>query len=147
MTPLVLLITALVGGLGAVCRFVLDGVIRSGLERPGRSRDGTPSAPLPWPTITVNFSGSLVLGVVVGLSFASVLPPGWEVVVGAGFLGGYTTFSTAAVEAVRLAQAGRWSAAAATAIGVLVASTAAAGLGVWAGGLVAGALWAGGLAG
>lgn len=130
MTAHLLLLTSLAGGLGAVCRLVLDGMIRSGLEH----REDTP---VPWPTITINLSGSLVLGVVMGLSFSSVLPAGWAVVVGSGFLGGFTTFSTACVEAVRLAQARRWAAAAATAFGVLLAGTAAAGLGMWAGSLAA----------
>ena len=130
MTAHLLLLTSLAGGLGAVCRLVLDGMIRSGLEH----REDTP---VPWPTITINLSGSLVLGVVMGLSFSSVLPAGWAVVVGSGFLGGFTTFSTACVEAVRLAQARRWAAAAASAFGVLLAGTAAAGLGMWAGSLAA----------
>ena len=130
MTVHLLLLTSLAGGLGAVCRLLLDGMIRSGSEHRG-------DTPLPWPTITINVSGSLVLGVVVGLTFSSVLPAGWEPVVGSGFLGGFTTFSTASVEAVRLVQAQRWTAAAATAFGVLVAGAAAAGLGMWAGSLVA----------
>lgn len=150
MTAHLLLLTSLAGGLGAVCRLVLDGMIRSGSKRHRASRDehartgpnragrayGVRS-PIPWPTITINLSGSLVLGMVMGLSFSSVLPTGWAVVVGSGFLGGFTTFSTACVEAVRLAQARRWAAAAATAFGVLLAGTAAAGLGMWAGSLAA----------
>lgn len=130
MTAHLLLLISLAGGLGAVCRLVLDGMIRSGLKH----RSDTP---VPWPTITINLSGSLVLGVVMGLSFSSMLPAGWAVVVGSGFLGGFTTFSTACVEAVRLAQARRWAAAAGTAFGVLLAGTAAAGLGMWAGSLAA----------
>lgn len=112
-----------------MCRLLLDGMIRSGSEHRG-------DTPVPWPTIMINVSGSLVLGVVVGLTISSVLPAGWEPVVGSGFLGGFTTFSTASVEAVRLGQAQRWTAAAATAIGVLLAGAAAAGLGMWAGSLV-----------
>ena len=136
MTASLLLLTSLAGGLGAVCRLVLDGAIRPRSTR----RSGSPaeqSRTVPWPTITFNLSGSLVLGVVMGLSFSSVLPAGWTVVVGSGFLGGFTTFSTACVEAVRLVQARRWAAAAGTAFGVLLAGTAAAGLGMWAGSLAA----------
>ncbi|MGO1397346.1 MAG: fluoride efflux transporter FluC [Brevibacterium yomogidense] len=135
MTASLLLLTSLAGGLGAVCRLVLDGMIRSGLT-PHSGSPAEQTRTLPWPTITINLSGSLVLGVVVGLTLSSTLPSGWDVVVGSGFLGGFTTFSTACVEAVRLAQAGRWAAAAATAFGVLLAGTAAAGLGMWAGALV-----------
>lgn len=132
MTDSLLLLTSLAGGLGAVCRLVLDGAIRPRSTR----RSGSPaeqSRTVPWPTITINLAGSLLLGVIVGLTFSSVLPAGWEVIAGSGFLGGFTTFSTACVEAVRLAQAQRWAAAAATAFGVLLAGTAAAGLGLWAG--------------
>jgi len=145
VTGLLLLLTSLGGGLGAVCRFVLDGVIRTGLRPrgsgpaprvPDRRARGFPE-PVPWPTITVNVSGSLALGVLMGLSAAAALPTGWSVVVGTGFLGGYTTFSTASVEAVGLLRAGRWTAAAATAGGVLLVGTAAAGLGLWAGALIA----------
>lgn len=135
MTALLLLLTSLAGGLGAVCRFVLDGAIRARLERHAPTdAEHSRRAPVPWSTILINVSGSLLLGVVAGLAAAAALPRDFEVVVGAGFLGGYTTFSTASLEAIRLAQAGRWPAAAATALGVLVAGTAAAGLGIWAGG-------------
>ena len=103
MTASLLLLTSLAGGLGAVCRLVLDGMIRSGLT-PHSGSPAEQTRTLPWPTITINLSGSLVLGVVVGLTLSSTLPSGWDVVVGSGFLGGFTTFSTACVEAVRLAQ-------------------------------------------
>lgn len=58
--------------------------------------------------------------------------PAWAVVAGVGFLGGYTTFSTASLEAVRLLQARRTGAAMAAELGTaaLAAAAAAAGLGV-----------------
>jgi len=51
--------------------------------------------------------------------------------VGVGFLGGYTTFSTASVEAARLILADRRPAAALHALTMLVASIGAAGAGLW----------------
>ena len=48
---------------------------------------------------------------------------------GTGFLGGYTTFSTAAYETVRLAEQRRWAAALAHGLGQVVVATALAALG------------------
>jgi len=115
---------ALAGGLGAAARFLLDGAIRS------RST-GT----LPWGTIVINLTGSFALGLVTGAIAASALPDGWGIVVGTGFLGGYTTFSTASFETVRLMQERKFGLAAANGLGVLVAATLAAGLGLWLGSL------------
>ena len=123
MTPALLLALAAAGGLGAVARLVVDGEVR---RRLGDA--------LPRGTVLVNLSGSLLLGLVVGLAAAGLLPPAARLVVGTGFLGGYTTFSTAAVEAVRLALEGRRPAAALDAVGQLVAAVLLAGLG-WAAGL------------
>ncbi|MFD2757528.1 fluoride efflux transporter CrcB [Gulosibacter faecalis] len=124
MTPLLFAGIALAGGLGSVCRLVLDGLIRA---RTGRR--------MPWGTITLNLTGSFVLGLVTGLVGAAVLPSAVQLVVGTGFLGGYTTFSTASFETVRLLQERRFGAAAANGLGVLVAAGAAAALGLWLGGL------------
>jgi CrcB protein len=52
-------------------------------------------------------------------------------VLGAGFLGGYLTFSTASVEAVRLAPGGRGATALMKALLMVVLSLAAASLGLW----------------
>jgi CrcB protein len=51
-------------------------------------------------------------------------------VLGTGFLGGYTTFSTASVEAARLLRAGEGVRAAVQAGGMLVLSVAASWLGL-----------------
>lgn len=156
MTPLLLLTIGLAGGLGAVCRFILDGIIQSFADRKEFIRSATSSSAssysatskstFPWSTVTINITGSFLVGLVVGSTFelsageiapALSLPAGWSLVAGTGFLGGYTTFSTASVDAIRLARAGRWAAAVASAFGVLIAGTAAAGLGMWWGGLAA----------
>jgi CrcB protein len=54
----------------------------------------------------------------------------WLMVVGTGFCGGYTTFSTAMVETVRLIQAGDLRRATANAVGSVLLCLAAAALGV-----------------
>ncbi len=124
MTPLVFVLLALAGGLGAASRLLLDGIIRS------RS-----SATLPWATITINVTGSFLLGLVTGLVTSQVLPEGWQLIAGSGFLGGYTTFSTASFETVRLLQERKWIAGLINGLGVLVAAAVAAGLGLWIGSL------------
>ena len=119
MSPTVALLVIAAGGLGAVSRFVVDGAIRS---RSGSS--------YPLGTLVINISGSLILGLLTGLTIAHLLPDTGRLVVGTGFLGGYTTFSTASFETVRLVQEGRVSAALLYGLGTLLATTAVAGVGL-----------------
>jgi CrcB protein len=116
----------LAGAAGAVARFVVDGAVR---------HRWAPT--FPWATLAINVSGSLLLGLVTGaVLFAGAADP-WRAVVGTGLCGGYTTFSAASVETVRLAQQGRAAAALANAVGSLLASAAAAAVGL----VVAAAIW------
>lgn len=115
MTPLLFLLLSLAGGVGAVARFVLDGAIKS-LVRTS----------YPVGTTVINLSGSLLLGFLTGLALSHVVSDDWRLVLGTGFLGGYTTFSTASFETVRLAQQRRWGAAFANGVGILAASVALA---------------------
>lgn len=124
MTPLLFLAISVAGGVGAASRLVLDGALRS------RVRVGYPVG-----TTVINISGSLLLGLVTGLAIGGVLPEPWRLIAGAGFLGGYTTFSTASFETVRLLQERRRLAAALNGLGMLVAAVLAAALGL-AGGLL-----------
>jgi CrcB protein len=113
----IVLWVALAGGLGAVARLVLDGAVRQRV--PGH----------PLGTVLVNLTGSLLLGLVAGLAAGAALSPSVQLVAGTGFLGGYTTFSAASVETVRLVRDGRWSAALLHGLGMLVGSVALAALG------------------
>lgn len=124
ITPLLVLAVGVAGGVGAALRLVVDGVIKS------RTRGVYPVG-----TTVINVSGSFALGLLTGLALATVVPHPWTVVLGTGLLGGYTTFSTASFETVRLAQEGRFIAAATNGLGMLVASLLAAGLGLWLGSL------------
>lgn len=100
MTPLVFVAVALAGGLGAVARLVVDGVVAS------RSQWRLPVA-----TMAINLSGSALLGLITGLVSRAVLADDWRLVLGTGVLGGYTTFSTASLETVQLVLDRRpWSA-------------------------------------
>lgn len=110
MTPVLFVAIAVAGGLGAAARFVLDGVVRART---------TQHTTFPVGTFVINATGSLLLGLVVGLTSAQLLPETLHAVVGAGFLGGYTTFSTASFETVRLLQERRLGAAALNGFGML----------------------------
>ncbi|WP_108249573.1 fluoride efflux transporter CrcB [Planctomonas deserti] len=124
---MILVLAALAGGFGAAARFVLDSLLRARI-------------PVRYPvgTAVINASGSLLLGLVTGLAAASLLSPELQVVLGTGLLGGYTTFSTASVETVRLVREGRAGAALAHSVGMLVTCTAFAALGLAAGMTLAG---------
>lgn len=124
VSPLLFVAVALAGGAGAACRFVLDGLVRS-----------RTSGDNPLGTMVVNVSGSLLLGVLTGLGLAHLASDELVLVLGTGLLGGYTTFSTASMETVRLLQAGRYAASLLAGLGMLAASVAAAGLGLWLGAL------------
>ena len=64
---------------------------------------------------------------------STYLGTNWHAIAGIGFLGGYTTFSTASFETARLALDSRYRAALANGIGMLVTAVAAASLGFWIG--------------
>ena len=119
MTPLLFVGAALAGGAGAVLRYVID----VGVAHLSRSR-------FPWGILLVNLTGSFALGVV-----TSALP-GQAVLLGAGLLGGYTTFSTAMLDAVLLWQRGRSPAAVFDALGMLLLSLLAAAAGLALGALL-----------
>jgi CrcB protein len=79
--------------------------------------------------MTINVSGSLLIGVLAGLLSTGALAPTAYALAATGFCGGYTTFSTASVEVVRLAQAGDTRRAVIAALGTLVLTVAAATVG------------------
>lgn len=118
MSPAVLLLLGLAGGIGAGTRFVLDGLIRA------RSRTVLPVA-----TIAINVTGSFLLGLIAGATLHGA-PAGLQPIAGTGFLGGYTTFSTASVETIRLIESNRPGTAALNAFGTLAATLLAASAGV-----------------
>lgn len=91
MSPWVWLAAGLVGGVGAILRFLIDGVVSARLARG-----------FPWGTLTVNLSGAAALGVLSGLALTGSA----QLLAETATLGAYTTFSTWMLESVRLAEDG-----------------------------------------
>jgi fluoride exporter len=85
------LLVGLGAAVGAMLRYVVDRLIES--QR---------ASVFPFGTVTINLSGSLLLGVLTGLGLHHGLDSDAVAVLGAGVLGGYTTFSAWAWETVVL---------------------------------------------
>ena len=77
------------GGLGSACRWLVSTSINRYL---GNS--------LAWGTATVNLAGCLLIGFLVGLVDRELLPKEVRILLVTGFLGGFTTFSSFALESV-----------------------------------------------
>lgn len=112
MIPLLVVLGA---AIGAPLRFATDRLIAS------RHDTG-----FPWGTFTVNVVGSFVLGVVVGAAAS----PALTALVGTGFCGALTTYSTFGYETVQLAEGGSKLFAVFNALGSVLAGLGAAGLGL-----------------
>lgn len=117
LAPVSVLLLALLGGVGAATRFVVDWLVNR------RWSHGFPVA-----TLLINITGSFLIGLL-SATLAADRPDAFAIAA-TGFCGGYTTFSTAMVESVRLAREGAWRAAAWAAVGTLVLCVVAAALGV-----------------
>ena len=117
---MLLLGIAVAGAVGAPARFLLEYAVG---ER------WTPR----WPvgTFLVNVTGSFVLGLLTGLALYHALPSAPKTVLGTGFCGAYTTFSTFTYETVRLAERRDARAVTVNVLASLVVPVLAAALG-WA---------------
>ena len=91
MSLAVILGLGLLGGAGAIARFLLDGAVSS---LTGRR--------FPWGTLAVNLSGAFALGVLAGAAVGGDALR----LAGTGLLGAFTTFSTWAFESHRLGEDG-----------------------------------------
>ena len=92
MTVLVVVGVGLLGGAGAIGRFLLDGTVASRME-----------SAFPFGTLAVNLTGALTLGVLHGAGVGGDALR----LLGTGLLGAYTTFSTWMLESHRLGEDGR----------------------------------------
>ncbi len=92
-------------------------------------------------TLIVNVAGCFLLGVLMQLSLATdILPRHARMVLGVGFMGAFTTFSTFGYETFRYLEDGSWWLAAANVIGNLVLG----GMAVWLGVFISQMIWGGG---
>lgn len=112
---------ALLGSIGSIARFLLDGAV---------SRRG--SSNFPFGTLAVNASGALVLGLLTGFALSGEA----LVLAGTATIGSYTTFSTWMFETHRLGEDGQTSAAALNVIVSVIVGFGAALLGKWLGGIL-----------
>lgn len=126
---------ALGGSLGALSRWRLDLAARALIvefvaKRPrhGERRCEPAVAPLLGIGL-VNVLGSFLLGLLGGVLAGH---PGWGLLVSTGFLGGFTTFSTAVMDCQNLWRAGRRAASAGLLLGVWASALLAlfAGIGI-----------------
>lgn len=109
------------GGIGAGVRYLLDSAIIRG------RKDAFPLG-----ILVVNIVGSFLLGLLTGVPQVS---PAWLAIIGTGVLGGFTTFSTVAVETVLLAQRRRRDWAWVNLLGTFLVCLVAAAVGLAIGGL------------
>jgi CrcB protein len=86
--------------LGANFRYLLGGWLSAQL-----------GSGFPYATFVINVSGSLVIGLALGLAADRIMPWWWRPGVAIGFLGSYTTFSTFSYETINLIDEGSYIAA------------------------------------
>jgi fluoride exporter len=116
---MVAFLVALAGAVGAVGRFLTDAAVHD------RSRGTFPRG-----TMTVNVVGSFILGAVTGLAWYHGLGGRIHTVVGVGFCGAFTTWSSVTWETVRLAEDGLGRQALVVMLGGVATALAAAALGI-----------------
>jgi len=109
---------AVLGGVGAVARFLVDRTV-------ARRTAGS----FPFGTLAVNLSGALVLGVLAGVA----LPHDVALLAGTALVGSYTTFSTWMLETQRLGEQRQVRYAAANIFVSVALGLAAAAAGIWLG--------------
>ena len=113
-------LVAAAGAAGTLLRYALGGWL-------ARNTSGV----FPWETFVVNTLGCLAIGAAAGaLDRGALLPPAQRMALMVGFIGGFTTFSTFALEAFRLAAASQWASAALYILSTNLVGCAAVWLGV-----------------
>ncbi|MEV7801968.1 fluoride efflux transporter CrcB [Microbispora sp. NPDC088329] len=115
---MILLLVFLGGVVGAPARYLADRLVQ-------RLHDSV----FPWGTLSVNLAGSLVLGLLLGARDGLGLPAETLTLLGTGFCGALTTFSTFGFETVRLLEEGSVLEACLNALGSLVLGVLAAAAG------------------
>ncbi len=97
------LLVALGGAFGAMLRFFISEVVLLSLGRG-----------FPYATLLVNIVGSFIMGLLyaaISNEYVMIIP--WRTMIGIGFLGALTTFSTFSLDTLLMLQQGEWFKAAA----------------------------------
>ncbi|GAB3913229.1 putative fluoride ion transporter CrcB [Microlunatus endophyticus] len=120
--PVYLAVVALGGAVGAEVRYQLTNVVAPAISAPAI-------------TFVINVVGSLLLGVL--LESLALRGPDvglrrtLRLLLGTGFMGGFTTYSTLALDAATYLDTGHWGTGIAYGLGSVVAGVLAAAVGVW----------------
>ena len=115
----------LAGGLGSAARYAI-----------GLSAAAAFGVGFPYGTLIVNLTGCFALGIVVQLAIAGAWHSDVRAVVAAGFLGGFTTYSSFNQETLAMLTSGTAGAAVLNIVITLAGGLAAGALGLAAGRLV-----------
>jgi fluoride exporter len=122
------LLVGLGGGLGAVARYWLSGLVQEWLR----------NASFPYGTLVVNVAGCFIIGALAYLSEArGLLTAETRLLLITGFLGGFTTFSTFGNETLALARGGELG----PALGNVAAHVGMGLSAVWAGWALGQLIW------
>ncbi|MGE7205174.1 fluoride efflux transporter CrcB [Sphingomonas sp. NPDC019816] len=116
MSPLLLVMLG--GALGAGARHLTGRFMLQALG-PG----------FPYGTLTVNWVGGLLMGVLAGAMARTGGAEGWRLFIGVGVLGGFTTFSSFSLDAITLIERGQVT----VAIGYIALSLLGSLAALWAG--------------
>jgi CrcB protein len=93
-----ILLIAIFGAIGTLCRYGLQGVIQT--------RTGST---FPHGTLVINLTGCFFLGLIGQYTLNHiVISPEWRIAIAIGFFGGYTTFSSFGWETAKMLEAGEW---------------------------------------
>ncbi len=118
-----LLAVAVGGGLGAASRYGVDQVVAKA-----------------WGTVVINVLGSFALGMIVGILYRDGQVPTDHTItyhlLGTGFCGGFTTFSTASLDALKIGRTNEPLNGGTYAIGMLIGAVVCAALGMAVGTLI-----------
>jgi CrcB protein len=110
---------AIAGAVGAPARYLLDRWVASQRQ-----------TAFPTGTLVINVTGSLLLGFVTGLALYHGLGKLPRAIVGTGFCGAYTTFSTFSYETVKLVEEAEYKSALLNTAASVVLGLLAAGAGL-----------------
>jgi len=87
------IIVGLGGGIGSILRYAAYLI-----SKPGN---------FPYATLLINISGSLLIGLIMGLAARHTFPGDLKLFLAAGICGGFTTFSAFSYENLQLIQSGK----------------------------------------